>query len=137
MLVFDDSAGTVEYQTLISCTVELKRAVYKNLNQLSGCLLAKGLIRLNDDSDLRNEKNSEESRAATLVEIIQRKVDIDPQSYYTFIKILEEVEGSDYHCNTLRILRETFDRLNGNIIMVKYFINTNKQSYADQTCTCM
>ena len=81
---------TAEYQTMIACTVELRNAVSNNLIQLSGHLLARGLITMEKHDELRNKMLPEASRAASLVELVQRKVRLDPQNYFEFINILKE-----------------------------------------------
>ena len=91
---------------MIVCTVELRAAVSNSLIQLSGYLLARGLITRDNDSYLRNEMSSMASRAANLVELIQRRVQLDPQNYFKFINILKE--DSAYYSDILRRLSEVY-----------------------------
>ena len=97
---------TAEYQTMIACTMELRNAVSNNLIQLSGHLLARGLITMEKYDELRNVMLSQASRAASLVELVQRRVQLDPQNYSKFINILKE--DSEYYSDILRHLSEVY-----------------------------
>ena len=103
-------ADSAEYQTMIHCTVQLKTAVSKTLSELGGYLLAGGLIARNNACELRNGTVSEDERAATLVELVQNKVKLDPQNYIKFISILQE--DGEYYNEILRSLSEVY-RLKG------------------------
>ena len=91
---------------MIACTVELRNAVSNNLIQLSGHLLARGLITMEKHDELRNKMLPEASRAANLVELVQREVRLDPQNYFKFINILKEDIAS--YSNILRHLSEVY-----------------------------
>ena len=91
---------------MIACTVELRAAVSNSLIQLSGYLLARGLITTDNDLELRNEMLSQASRAANLVELVQRRVQLDPQNYFKFINILKE--DIAYYSDILRHLSEVY-----------------------------
>ena len=108
---FADSTVTVEYQTLITCTMELRNAVSNNLIQLSGHLLANGLITPHNDRQLRNRSVEIDERAAKLVEIIQGKVQLDHHNYNKFVDILKE-EDSDFYKDILTMLNKTFHQGN-------------------------
>ena len=110
-----DCDVTVEHQTLINCTMELRNAVSNSLIQLSGRLLANGLITQHNDSELRSRYILEADRAAKLVEIIQGKVQLDHHNYNKFIDILIE-EDSDYYKDILTTLSKTFHQ--GNIYII-------------------
>jgi hypothetical protein len=88
--------------------MELRNAVSNNLVPLSGCLLSKGLISRDNDSELRHKYTVNADRAAKLVEIIQGKVQLDHQNYNKFVDILER-EG-DYD-DILKTLSKTRHQL--------------------------
>jgi hypothetical protein len=99
-------ADAVKHQTMIKCTVELRTAVTKHLDTLSGHLLAKGLITTENDDRLRNTYTPEANRAAELVAIIQGKVKQNHQNYDTFVDTLTEAD-SDYYSDILKTLSKT------------------------------
>lgn len=118
---------TVEYQTLILCTPKLRTAASSDLTRLSGCLLAKGLISRDNDSELRNRHTEVADRAARLVELVQQKVNLDTQNYTKFIEILKENQFDDI----LKILSDSEAFTQGNVIdtiaiVVKININDKK-----------
>ena len=108
-----DTDDTVEYRTMISCTSKLKTAVSGDLDRLCGWLFAKGLITKDHCSELGNRNIEDAKKAAKLVDLIQRKVNLNPDNYYTFIRILKE--DSDYYRDILCILNRTYDS-QGNVI---------------------
>ena len=89
------STATVEYKTLISCTPKLRTAVSNDLIRLSGCLLAKELISIDNDSEFGNRYTEVADRAARLVELVQQKVYLDTQNYTKFIEVLKENQFGD------------------------------------------
>ena len=95
--------SSAEYDTLHELTDALRLALKSSLINLSGALLAKYLILPTDDNELRNQKHSEAERSARLVELIQMKVQEDPQQYYTFIGVLE-AQGRQYYAAILEKL---------------------------------
>ena len=103
------TVGTVEYQTLISGTSKLRTAVSSDLIRLSGCLLAKGLISRDNDSELRNRHIEIADRAARLVELIQQKVNLDPQNYIKFIEVLKE--DNCQYSGILKFLNDSYSSL--------------------------
>lgn len=94
---------------MILCTPELSDAVTKNLIKLSEYLVAEGLISQGAATDLRNERNSESSRAAQLVDLIQSEVKglQGHQNYKKFINTLEK-GGKKYYSDILSILGTAF-----------------------------
>ena len=80
---------TVEYNTLIKLTSELRLAVRSELISLTGALLASRLISLDNDIELRNTAHSEVERSARLVELVQNKVRQNPHHYHSFVGILQ------------------------------------------------
>ena len=100
------NAGTVKYQTMIKHTEELKIAISDNLGTLSGCFFANRLITDENRQEVTNVHNSSVDRAARLVDIIQRKVQLNHQNYDTFIDVLKQA-GSDYYNDILSKLSET------------------------------
>lgn len=103
------SSNTPEYQTLISLTDELRRAVQSDLVPLCDNLVAKYLISPSTASQLRNPMHSETDRAATLIGIIQNKVQQNPQHYHTFVQVLES-QGIDYYSDILKRLHEVYQQ---------------------------
>ena len=85
-----------EYRTVISHTTDLRLAVRFDLIALSGELLAVGLISPDNDSELRNTRQSEAERAAKLVEIIQTKIKLNCKHYYTFLNVLRTRHQQQY-----------------------------------------
>ena len=91
---------------MIACTVELRNAVSNNLIELSAYLHARELITEEKYDELKNISLSKASRAASLVELVQRKVQLDPQNYFEFINILKE--DIAYYSDILRHLSEVY-----------------------------
>ena len=100
---------TTEYKTIISCTAVLRTAVQSNLTELSGHLLGQQLITSNSDKELRNGMLEESTRAAKLVELIQNKVELNPDNYHAFIKALEE-DKQNYQ-DILKVMKEKYNAL--------------------------
>ena len=98
---------------MISCTSKLMTAVSGELVGLSGRLLAKGLISRHNYEEFLNRSIEASNRAARLVELIQQKVELDPQNYFKFIGILKE--DSRYYSDILNILNRTYHS-QGNVI---------------------
>jgi hypothetical protein len=121
-----DSANTVEYRTMIKCTVKLRNAVSDNLVPLSGCLLSKGLITVDNERELRYIHTLEADRAAKLVQMIQGKVQLDHQNYHKFVDILKE-EDSRYYSDILTTLTKTLRE--GNYAWVNTFSTSKRNSY--------
>lgn len=85
-----------EYRTVVKHTTDLRLAVRFDLVALSGELLAVGLISPDNDSELRNTRQSEAERAAKLVEIIQTKIKLNCKHYYTFLNVLRTRHQQQY-----------------------------------------
>ena len=96
----------VKYQTLIKRTMELKTAVSNDLVNLSGHLLAKGLISGNSKCEVTNDYTPEANRAAKLVDMIQKKVQLHHENYDEFVATLKQA-NSEYYKDILKILDET------------------------------
>ena len=97
-------------------------AVRGDLIELSGHLLAGGLISDNNCSELKNRNIEEADRAARLVELVRIKVELDPQNYFKFIRVLEK--DSHYYSDILRTLSDKY-RSQGNminILLLLYYI---------------
>ena len=77
--------------------MKLTTAVKNNITALSGHLLSNELISSDNDTDLRNTQLSEVDRAAKLVELVRCKVQLSPDNFYKFIKILEEEKQTYEH----------------------------------------
>ena len=84
--------------------MELRTAVKGDLTGLSGHLFAEGLISDDNCSELRNRNVEEADRAARLVELVQRRIKLDPQNYFKFIDVLVE-RDSQYYSSILRTLK--------------------------------
>ena len=84
------------YTSLQKHVPNIRTAVRANLTQLSGELLAKGLISPESDVKLRDRAQSEEDRAAELVTLVMDQVKLNPDNYKTFIDILKE-SGSHFN----------------------------------------
>ena len=96
-------ADTHEYKTLKKYTSEVTRAVQSDLTTLSGQLFSKNLISEENASRLRNERQSQYSRAAELVSLVLSKVELNPGNYKVFISVLND---SGSHFNDLIKLLE-------------------------------
>jgi polyhydroxyalkanoate synthesis regulator phasin len=81
---------TVEYQTLVRATSELKKAVKNNITPLCDELVSNGLITTDNKKALRNPNPPVGERASDLVELITDKVEQNPANYQVFINILKE-----------------------------------------------
>ena len=100
---------TAEYKAIIKHTVELRTAVKNNITTLSGHLLCNQLITSENEEELRIISQSESDRAAKLVGFVQHRVELNPDNFCTFIKILEKDEKNyEYIIN---LLKETCDSL--------------------------
>ena len=91
---------------MIKCTVELKNALSNNLVNLSGYLLANGLISENIKREVTSEHYSVDDRAAKLVHLIQTKVKLNHQNYDKFVDTLKQAD-SVYYKGILKILSKT------------------------------
>jgi hypothetical protein len=74
---------------------KLLKAVQKNIIALGAALFAEDLITDDNYESLKNEGRSEVNRAAELVGYVMNKVELSPENYHTFVKILKE-EGATY-----------------------------------------
>ena len=79
-----------EYRALIKATGKLTRVVQNSITSLCADLVANELITPDQQRKLRNPNQHVLDRAADLVELITDKVEQNPTTYYTFVKILEE-----------------------------------------------
>lgn len=102
------SENSAEYRTLLTCTTKLKTAVESDLLSLIGDLQASGLIAEDSASALRDKTCSKAACSAELVELIQKKVKLDPGNYDCFIDILQRKQS--FHRDILRILKETYSQ---------------------------
>ena len=107
------SHSTPEYLTLIFLTGELRGAVQNDLVPMCDNLVAKYLISPDIASQLRSPMHPKADRAANLIEIIQNKVQQNPQHYHTFIQVLEN-QGREYYHDILNRLREVYRQNGGN-----------------------
>ena len=87
--------------------MELRNAVTDDLIDLSGSLPVEGLIPKYAATALRNRSIEESDRAAQLVDLIQRKVQLEPQNYQKFIDALGKGDKK-YYSDILRILGTAF-----------------------------
>lgn len=86
----ENTTVTAEYSTLLDLTNELRLAVRPELISLSGSLLALRLISPESEAKLRDTAaHSEVERSAKLVELVQKKVQLNPRHYHSFIGILQ------------------------------------------------
>lgn len=83
-------AETEEYKALRELVPQLRDAVKPHLVPLSGHLFAKGLITEPQETELRNEYKSKESRAAELVSMVMNKVKLDTTNLQVFFHILRK-----------------------------------------------
>ena len=98
-----------EFKTIIQCTPVLTTAVKDELTQLSGELLAEGLIADDNAANLRNQFIGAAERAAQLVGYVRNRVSLDTGNYHTFIGVLEKRRNE--HAGILRKLNEKFREL--------------------------
>ena len=106
-------AGTnsAEYRTLVDLTVDLRLAVRDDLVGLSGALVGAWLITRDDGENIINQTVPRSGRAATLVSLVQARVQQNPQNYQRFIDILErdKVKNEDI----LKKLHVTYEKYEG------------------------
>ena len=102
----------MEYKTLVHLTSALQLAVKTQLTPLGGELVSSGLITPGRYRVLRNSIHTEEDRAADLVQLIQDKVQQNPQCYQVFVSVLEK-DRSQYGdiLQTLHQTMESFQQL--------------------------
>lgn len=105
--------NSAEYKTLRYLTPKLRLAVKDNLVDLSGALFAAELITKENSEEIENACLPKENRAASLVMFVLSKVEQNPASYHTFIKVLRERDLSHYE----RILHMLEDTYKGTIII--------------------
>ena len=89
------SRNTREYLTIKKANHKLLKAVQKNIIALGAALFAEDLITDDNYESLKNESRSEVNRAAELVGYVMNKVELSPENYHTFVKVLKE-EGATY-----------------------------------------
>ena len=107
-------AGTdsAEYRTLLDLTVDLGLAVRDDLVGLSSALIAARLITRNNGESVRNQMVHQLSdRAAMLVNLVQTRVEQNPQNYQKFIDVLER-EKLKYE-DILKKLKTTYEKYKG------------------------
>ena len=104
--------NSVEYKTLVHLTSALQLAVKTQLTPLGGELVSSRLITPGRYHVLRNSMHPEEDRAADLVQLIQDKVQQNPQWYQVFVSVLEK-DWSQYGdiLQTLHQTMESFQQL--------------------------
>ena len=98
-----------EYRTIIRCTPDLTTALGGDLTQLSGELLAAGLIAENNAAALRNPFIDKAERAAKLMGFVRNRVSLDTDNYHSFIRVLETRRAD--HKDILQILDKKFREL--------------------------
>ena len=77
-----------EYKTLKDNTEELKSAIGPQLNSLGAKLVATRLMSSVMYSVISASNASESHRAAAVIEIVEDKVQKNPQCYHTFVAVL-------------------------------------------------
>ena len=99
-----------EYKTFYQCISGLTDAIKPNIVYLNYELLASGLITQDDHDQLKNPKESLDSRVFTLLSLVSVKVFEDKRNYHTFVGILRKEHA--YH-DIVQTLNRTY-KLQGN-----------------------
>ena len=94
-----------EYITLGRCNQKLRTAIQSDVASIGSALLAAGLINLDLHSHMVDSSRSGSERAARLVHYITTGVELDPKSYWTFVKVLSQ---EPHLGDVLQILHETY-----------------------------
>ena len=101
---------SAEYRTLRHHTSALRLAVKDNLIDLSGALFAAGLISEENCDEVENANHTRESRAASLIRVIQSKVQQSPTANYeTFTRVLRDRDQSQIYQPVLSLLQGTYE----------------------------
>ena len=100
------SKNTQEYLTVKKANHKLLKAVQNNIIALGAALFAEDLITDDNYTSLKIESRSEVNRAAELVGYVMNKVELSPENYHKFVKILKE-EGATYK-EVLKILEPIY-----------------------------
>ena len=99
-----------EYLTIIQLTPELTKAFSNDLVNLSGEFLSAGFISDDNADNLRNPHNGANLRAASLVQWIRNRIQLEPErNYRAFIDVLKQ--RLTVHESILRRLDETYKEL--------------------------
>jgi hypothetical protein len=87
---------TKEYRTLIRRTADLELGVKMHLITLGAELVSKELITPEQYEETRNRLKPLDERAANLIYFVQVKVRQDPEYFYVFVDILEDINKYVY-----------------------------------------
>lgn len=84
------SKNTQEYRTLLGATGKLMQTVKDSITPLCAELVSHYLITPDNSTKLMNRNVDELDRAAELVSLVTDKVELCPDNYHIFVKILME-----------------------------------------------
>ena len=122
-------ANSPEYRTIIKLTPELTNAFKSDLISLSDEFLSAGFISDDNADNLRNEHNSAQGRAASLVSWIRDKIQLEPKrNYRAFIDVLKQRLAD--HKSILRRLDEKYKELG------KLSLHGSLRTLVSYVCTC-
>lgn len=109
------STNTPEYQALTSPTVsyELRRVFRYGILDLSLYMLVEKKVISWDDFELTYRHVPRGKRADMLIEILQKRVQENPEHYHTFVQVLQDASQlhGGYYDHTIYILQEEFRTL--------------------------
>ena len=94
-----------EYTTLVQCSQKLRTAIQDNVASIGTALLAAGLINPDLHSHMVDSSRNGSERAARLLHFVTSGVQLDPKSYWTFVKVLS---GEPQLGEVLQVLHETY-----------------------------
>ena len=98
--------SSAEYRTLLFHTADLQLAMKAQLILLGAQLVSAQLITTEQFCEIRNPQHPSEKRAADLVQLVQDKVQQNPQCYQTFIDVVKK-DQSQYG-DILEKLQQTY-----------------------------
>ena len=99
------STDRPEYTTLVQCSQKLRTAIQDNVATVGTALLAAGLINADLHSHMVDSSRSGSERAARLLHFVTSGVQLDPKSYWTFVKVLS---GEPQLGEVLKILHQAY-----------------------------
>ena len=85
-------SGSVEYETLKSNVEELKLAIRPQVNKLGAKLVAARLVSNVMFKIISTSSASESVCATGVLELMEQKVQLNPQCYHTFVAVLLDDE---------------------------------------------
>ena len=114
------STSSSEFETLVRLTPDLQLAVKDDLPRLGSKLLSIGLIPVDRYNHIiLNPYRPQHELAADLVQLVQEKVQQNPQNYHIFITILEE--DLTLYGDILERLQKIYNGISTGVLYCRYY----------------